>query len=81
MTQGNKVSIIGAGHIGESCAFLLALKELTKEIVMVDIIDNLPQGKAIDMMQAAPLLGFDTKINGSNNFADIKDSDIVIMTA
>lgn len=81
MSQVNKISIIGAGHIGESCAMLIALKQLANEVVMVDIIENLPQGKAIDMIQSSPLLGFETKIIGSNNFADIKNSDIIIMTA
>jgi len=76
-----KISVIGGGHVGESTTFILAIKELADEVVMVDIVENLPQGKALDMMQAGPILGYDTKIIGTNDMADIKDSDIVIMTA
>jgi malate dehydrogenase len=76
-----KISVIGGGHVGESTTFILAMKEIANEVVMVDIVENMPQGKALDMMQAGPILGYDTKIIGANDFAAIKDSDIVIMTA
>ena len=59
----------------------MAMKEIAEEVVMIDIVENMPQGKALDMMQAGPVLGYDTKVIGSNDFADLKDSDIVIMTA
>ena len=81
MLGKTKISVIGGGHVGESTTFILAIKELANEVVMVDIVENMPQGKALDMMQAGPILGFDTEIIGSNDFADIRDSDIVIMTA
>jgi malate dehydrogenase len=81
MLGKTKIGIIGGGHVGESTAFILAMKELVEEVVLVDIIENMPQGKALDMMQAGPILGFDTKIIGTNDFADLKDSDIIIMTA
>lgn len=81
MLGKTKITVIGGGHVGESCTFILAVKELANEVVMIDIVENMPQGKALDMMQAGPILGYDTKIIGSNDFADMKDSDIVIMTA
>jgi malate dehydrogenase len=81
MLGKTKISVIGGGHVGESTTFILAIKELADEVVMVDIVENLPQGKTLDMMQAGPILGYDTKIIGTNDIADIKDSDIVIMTA
>ena len=81
MLSKTKISVIGGGHVGESTVFILATKELAEEVVMVDIVENMPQGKVLDMMQAGPILGFDTKIVGSNDFAAIEGSDIVIMTA
>jgi malate dehydrogenase len=81
MLGKTKITVIGGGHVGESCAFILAIKELFNEVVMIDIVENLPQGKALDMMQAGPILGFDTKVIGSNDFASMRDSDVVIMTA
>ncbi len=81
MLGKTKISVIGGGHVGESTTFILAIKELADEVVMVDVVENLPQGKVLDMMQAGPILGYDTKIIGTNDIADIKDSDIVIMTA
>jgi malate dehydrogenase len=76
-----KITVIGGGHVGESCAFILAIKELANEVVLIDIVENLPQGKALDMMQAGPILGYDTKVIGSNQYESMRDSDIVIMTA
>jgi malate dehydrogenase len=81
MLGKTKISVIGGGHVGESTTFIIAMKELADEVVMVDIVQNLPQGKALDMMQAGPILGYDTKVVGSNDMADIKGSDVVIMTA
>ena len=81
MLGKTKISVIGGGHVGESTTFIIAMKELADEVVMVDIVENLPQGKALDMMQAGPILGYDTKVVGSNDMADIKGSDVVIMTA
>ncbi|MCP5101895.1 MAG: malate dehydrogenase [bacterium] len=81
MLGKTKISVIGGGHVGESATFIIAMKELADEVVLVDIVENLPQGKALDMMQAGPILGYDTKVTGTNDIADIKNSDIVIMTA
>lgn len=81
MLGKTKISVIGGGHVGESTTFILATKELADEVVMIDVVENMPQGKALDMMQAGPVLGYDTKVIGSNDFASMQDSDIVIMTA
>ena len=81
MTGKTKITVIGGGHVGESCAFILAIKELANEVVLIDIVENLPQGKALDMMQAGPILGYDTKIIGSNQFEAMQGSDVIIMTA
>lgn len=81
MLGKTKITVIGGGHVGETCAFILAIKELVNEVVIIDIKENMPQGKALDMMQAGPILSYDTKVIGSNDFGDMKDSDIVIMTA
>ena len=81
MLGKTKITVIGGGHVGESTTFILAMKELADEVVLIDIVENMPQGKTLDMMEAGPVLGYDTKVIGSNDFASMKDSDIVIMTA
>jgi malate dehydrogenase len=77
-----KISVIGAGFTGSTTAFLLAQKELG-DIVLVDIpqLENPTKGKALDMLEASPVLGFDANIVGTSNYEDTKDSDIVIITA
>ena len=76
----NKISVIGAGNVGATCAFIMASKELG-DIVIIDIDSDMPKGKALDMLQCAQILNFDVNITGSNNYDDIKDSDVVIITA
>lgn len=76
----NKISIIGAGQIGGTLALLAGMKELG-DIVLIDIAEGIPQGKALDIAEASPIDGFDTIYKGSNDYADIKDSDVVIVTA
>jgi malate dehydrogenase len=75
-----KVSIIGAGFVGSTAANLLAGKDIC-DIVLVDIIEGVPQGKALDMQESSSILGFDSKIIGTNDYKDTKDSDIVVITA
>lgn len=77
-----KVSVIGGGFTGATTAFLLAQKELSN-VVLVDIqqMENPTKGKALDMLEASPVQGFDAKITGTSNYEDTKDSDIVIITA
>lgn len=76
----SKISVIGAGNVGAEVARRLAEKELGN-IVLVDIIEGIPQGKALDMMQAGPVVGYNSKITGTNDFSLIKDSDIIVVTA
>ena len=75
-----KISVIGSGNVGATAALFLAEKELG-EIVLIDIVEGIPQGKALDMMQAAPLKGMDTNIIGSNQYRDTANSEIVVVTA
>jgi malate dehydrogenase len=75
-----KLTVVGAGHVGESVAFGLANKELG-DVVLIDIIDDMPQGKGLDMLEAAPILGTDSFIQGTNDYKDTADSDIVVITA
>ncbi|MET3575953.1 malate dehydrogenase [Bhargavaea ullalensis] len=77
-----KISVIGSGFTGATTAFLLAQKELG-DVVLVDIpsMDNPTKGKALDMAEAAPVQGFDASITGTSDYAETKDSDLVIITA
>src|SRR4051812_17083966 len=75
-----KIALIGGGQIGGTLAHLLALKELG-DVVIFDIAEGLPQGKALDLAQSGPVEGFDAKLKGTNDYADIKDADVVIVTA
>lgn len=77
-----KVTVVGAGAVGATCADNIARKELCEELVLVDIKEGFAEGKAQDMMQTAALLGFDTKIVGStNDYSKTKDSDVVVITS
>ncbi len=76
----SKVAVIGAGHVGESTAMYLAEKNIC-DVVMVDIIEDMPKGKALDLAQAGPIRGYDVAVQGSNDFADIADSHIVVVTS
>ena len=75
-----KISVVGAGHVGATTAQRIVEKELG-DVVLVDVVEGMPQGKALDIMESAPVEGFDAMITGSNNYADIKDSDLVVITA
>ncbi len=75
-----KIALIGAGNIGGTLAHLALLKGLG-DVVMFDIIEGLPQGKALDLSQSGPVEGFDGSIIGTNDYADLKDADVVINTA
>ena len=76
----NKVALIGGGNIGGTLAHLAALKELG-DIVIFDIVDGLPQGKALDLAQSGPIEGFNAALSGTNGYADLAGSDVVIVTA
>lgn len=75
-----KVTVVGAGNVGASCALRLADQGLA-DVVLVDVIDGLPQGKALDIFEADPVAGVDVKITGGNDYGLTADSDIVVMTA
>ncbi len=76
-----KVTVVGAGNVGATTAHILANKELANEIVLVDIIEGIPQGKALDMYESTPVERTDTRITGTNSYDETKNSDIVIITA
>ena len=76
----NKVSIIGAGMTGSTTAHWLAEREIA-DIVLVDVVEGMPQGKALDLQQALPIIGKDVSITGSNDYAATAGSDIVVITA
>lgn len=75
-----KIALIGAGNIGGTLAHLAALKGLG-DVVLFDVVEGVPQGKALDLSQCGPVEGFDAKITGTNDYADIKDADVIIVTA
>jgi len=75
-----KIALIGAGNIGGTLAHLAAQKELG-DVVLFDIAEGLPQGKALDLSQCGPVQGFDAKVTGSNDYADIAGADVIIVTA
>jgi malate dehydrogenase len=75
-----KVTIVGAGNVGATAAHWLAAKELA-DIVLVDVVEGVPQGKALDLLEAMPVEGSDVTITGSNDYAPTKTSDIVVITA
>ncbi|MBD3313986.1 malate dehydrogenase [Candidatus Woesearchaeota archaeon] len=76
-----KVSIIGAGNVGSSAAWVVCDKAIADEVVLVDITEGIPQGKALDIQEAMPLSRSNVKIKGTNNYSEIKDSDVVVVTA
>ena len=75
-----KITIVGAGNVGATAAHWAVAKELG-DVVLIDIIDGMPQGKALDLAESAPLEGFDAGLVGTNDYADTADSDVVVVTA
>ena len=75
-----KIALIGAGNIGGTLAHLIVLKQLG-DVVLIDIADGIPQGKALDLSQSSSIESFDVKVSGSSSFKDINDADVVIVTA
>ncbi len=78
--MNKKIAVIGAGNVGATCAMYLAEANLA-DVVMVDIIEGVPQGKGLDLTQAGPVRGYNATVLGTNKYSDIKGADIVIMTA
>ena len=80
MAGRNKITVVGAGNVGATAAHWIAAKELA-DVVLVDIVEGTPQGKALDLAQSAPIDGFDVKLVGSNGYEETAGSDVVIITA
>lgn len=80
MTGRAKITIIGAGNVGATCAHWAAAKELG-DIVLVDIVEGMPQGKALDLRQASPIERFDAEISGANSYEETAGSDVIIVTS
>ncbi|HMH10030.1 MAG TPA: malate dehydrogenase, partial [Candidatus Nitrosopolaris rasttigaisensis] len=76
----SKITVIGAGFVGSTLVQRLAERDYA-DIVMFDIVPNMPQGKALDMLQAGPVLGYDSLITGTNDYVDTANSDIVVITS
>jgi len=77
----NKITVVGAGNVGATAAQRIAEKELARTVVLVDIQEGIPQGKALDQWQSAPIEGFDSRVIGTNGYDETKDSDIIVITA
>ncbi len=76
-----KITVIGAGHVGATAAHRIAEQRLARTVVLLDIVEGIPQGKALDMYESGPVGLFDTMIHGTNDYQDTADSDIVVITA
>ena len=76
-----KVTVVGAGNVGSNTARRIAEKDLADEVVMIDIVEGLPQGLALDINQSAPVERFETRVIGTNDYADTADSEVVVITA
>ncbi len=79
--SAKKITVVGAGHVGATCAQRLAEQELAREVVLLDIVEGIPQGKGLDQWESAPIVGFDSRIIGTNSYDDAAGSDIFIVTA
>jgi len=77
----NKITVVGAGNVGATTAQRVAEKQLARTVVMVDVAEGIPQGKALDQWESAPIEGFDTRVIGTNGYDETANSDIVIITA
>jgi len=78
--MNKKVTVVGAGFVGATCARRIIEKDLA-DVCLIDIIEGLPQGRALDLMESAPVEGYSAQIIGTNDYKDTKDSDIVVITA
>jgi malate dehydrogenase len=77
----NKITVVGGGNVGATAAQRIAEKELARTVVMVDVVEGIPQGKALDQWESAPIEGFDTRVIGTNGYDETAGSDIVVITA
>ncbi len=79
--SANRITVVGAGHVGATCAQRLAEKELAREVVLIDILEGIPQGKGLDQWESAPIEGFDSHVIGANDYEAAASSDLFIVTA
>ncbi len=77
----NKITVVGAGNVGATTAQRVAEKELARKVILVDIMEGIPQGKALDQWESAPIEGFDSRVIGTNGYDETANSEIVIVTA
>src|SRR6516162_6571665 len=77
----NKITVVGAGNVGATTAQRLAEKELARSVVMVDVVEGIPQGKGLDQWESAPIEGFDSRVIGTNEYDATADFELVIITA
>jgi malate dehydrogenase len=77
----DRITVVGAGHVGATTAQGLARRHLARQVVMIDVVEGIPQGKGLDQWESAPIEGFDTRVSGTNDYADTADSQVVIVTA
>jgi len=77
----DKITVVGAGHVGATAAQRIAERELAREVVLVDILEGVPQGKALDQWESAPVEGFDTMVTGTQSYEDTAGSGIYVVTA
>jgi malate dehydrogenase len=77
----DKITVVGAGNVGATAAQRLAEKELAREVVLIDIVEGVPQGKGLDQWESAPVEGFDTRVTGTNGYEEAAGSGIFIVTA
>jgi malate dehydrogenase len=77
----NKITVVGAGNVGATTAQRVAEKELARTVVVVDVVEGIPQGKGLDQWESAPIEGFDSRIIGTNGYDETANSDLVIITA
>src|SRR5260370_3168075 len=75
-----KVTVVGAGNVGANCALRIAGKELA-DVVLVDVVEGIPQGKGLDILQSGPVEGYDVSVTGANDYEPTANSDIVVITA
>ena len=76
-----KITVVGAGNVGATTAQGIARRELARQVVMLDVVEGIPQGKGLDQWESAPIEGFDTRVIGTNDYADTAGSDVVVVTA
>ena len=79
--SANRITVVGAGHVGATCAQRLAERELAREVVLIDIVEGIPQGKGLDQWESAPIEGFDSHVIGANGYEEAADSELFIVTA